>query len=180
MATLSIECCQKIDLEDNNSPEKTKDNYTSSTIISNIKSTGQGLITSPLTVKDVINGKFPNIESKTWVIGYVVGATKTSLSNAEFSDSTSYSTSILLAMDSMCTDVTYCIPVELNTEKLKKAYAIPNNRKAFRKSLLVLGTLKPYYKVNGLREVSEGHWLFGFDISFIAPEPEEWGERDIN
>jgi hypothetical protein len=100
------------------------------------------------------------------------------MSNATFLSESQNQTNILLSSDSLCTDTARCIPVELSSDKWRKALSLPTNTLHFRKCLLVQGIPSRYlYNRKGLRNVSAGLWLDGFDIASVAPQ--DWNTIEI-
>lgn len=158
--------CQKIETEQTDISE--------SVPIISIYGTGEGTIQRPFTPNDIIEGKYDNAETPVWVIGYVVGATYRTMNNAIFSDTTQYSSNILISLDSTCTRTDNCVPVELSNQKLQTSYSLPSYPMGFRKCLLIHGKPKAYFNKNGLRNIDEGHWMSGFDIATINPDIQKW------
>lgn len=166
---LMLACCQKIDLT--TTPDGT-DNVNSSALATAIVGTGKGTTECPYTVTDIRSLSLPSNEA-IWVIGYMVGTARTSMSHAVFSIDAENQSNILLSFDSLCTDTAHCIPIELTTDKWRERFSLPANVIHFRKCLLVKGIPSQYLHRKGLRKVSAGLWLDGFDISSV--EPTEWG-----
>ena len=142
--------------------------------------TGEGTATSPYTVEDMLETDFAATGEPCWVIGYVVGATYRTISNAEFSALTQYTANLLLSGDSLCTDYRECLPVELSSTSLQKKFALPYNPQGFRQCAMFYGLPGRYFNVNGLRNVSAGHWWYGFDLQLIHSTPEEWKDSTIS
>ena len=140
---------------------------------------GEGTASSPYTVEDMLEGNLTGTDGSCWVIGYVVGATYRTISNAEFTASTSYTANVLLAGDSMCTDYRKCLPVELSSTSIKNKFALPHNPQGFRQCATFYGRPARYFNTNGLRNVSAGHWWYGLDIQLIDPHPQEWSDTTI-
>lgn len=164
--------CNKVEFDDDGGSTS----GSSSGIIApqSLRGTGAGTLAYPYTIGDVIAGKAVTDEP-VWVIGYVVGATQRSMSNAEFLSSTTIESSILLSHDSTSHDVKDCIPVELKSATARKNYAIPGNSKGYRKCLMLRGNVRTYLYNIGLRDVDAGQWLYDFDISSIVNSGrEEW------
>lgn len=138
------------------------------------RGTGVGTFEYPFTIKDVLEGTAAGASGQVWVIGYAVGSAYRSLDNASFVLENASSTSLLLSSDSLCTDVTHCIPVELSSTKWQSMFALPSNPGGYHQCVMFMGRPALYYRKNGLRSLSEGHWLYGFDISSISREPQEW------
>ena len=162
---LLLVCCQKIDLT--TEPENAgvaDDSEKPATIVG----TGEGTAECPYTVTDIVTLSLSETE-EVWVIGYMVGTAPRSLNNAVFTADAGNQSNILLSSDSLSSDIDNCIPVELHTAKLKDSFSVLTNNEHFRKCLVVKGIPKTYLYKNGLRNVSAGHWLDGFDISSVAP-----------
>ncbi|MBO4549296.1 MAG: hypothetical protein J5733_01075 [Bacteroidaceae bacterium] len=162
-------CCQKVDLTVEPNDKETADN---SIDVSSIIGTGEGTSQRPYTVTDICSLERPSSEA-VWVIGYMMGTAPRSMNNAVFSIEADNQSNILLSSDSLCTDINLCIPVELSSAKNKTSFSLPANTSHFQKCLLVKGIPSTYLYRKGLRNVSAGLWLDGFDISSVAPS--EWG-----
>ncbi len=162
-----LTCCQKADLTVE--PDGMEEAHP-------VVGTGGGTAACPYTVTDVLGmDTLPN--EAVWVIGYMVGTAPRAMSNAVFSPEAENQSNILLASDSLCKDASQCIPIELSTEKNKLNFSLPTNATHFGKCLLIEGTPSTYLYTKGLRKVSTGLWMDGFDISTVAPQ--EWGSIDI-
>ena len=168
-----LTCCQKIDLpvEPDNTGAAGNEEQAASII-----GTGEGTKECPYTATDIRSLELSNSEA-VWVIGYMVGTARLSMSNAAFSIEADNQSNILLASDSLCCDTARCIPVELSTDKWRKSLSLPTNTSHFHKCLLVRGIPSTYLNRKGLRSVSAGLWLDGFDISSVAPQ--EWEHESI-
>lgn len=164
-------CCQKADLDAE--PAEVAETTVQSVAI---VGTGLGSMSCPYTVADVMDAALPTDEP-VWVIGYVVGTARQSMGNAVFSPETENQSNILLSPDSLCESTDDCIPVELQSEKARSSFSIPTNRAHFRQPLLVKGRPSVYLNRKGLRGVSTGLWLDGFDIASVAPL--NWGTIQI-
>lgn len=170
---LLFACCQKIDLTVD--PEKSE-TATDSEQAESIIGTGEGTRQCPYSVTDIRTSELSGSEA-VWVIGYMVGTAPRSMSNADFSSDAENQSNILLSSDSLCTDIALCIPVELSTAKNKTSFSLPTNVEHFRQCLILKGIPSNYLYSKGLRNVSAGLWLDGFDISSVAPT--EWGSIEI-
>ena len=137
-----------------------------------IVGTGEGTMSHPYTVGDIRSKTLSGSEA-VWTIGYMVGTAARSMSNAAFSAEADNQSNILLSPDSLCNDTARCIPIELSSTKWKAALSLPTNVRHFRKCLLVKAIPSRYLNRKGLRNVSAGLWLDGFDIAAVAPN--EWG-----
>lgn len=165
---LLLACCQKVDLT--TEPETAVPTGNAEEPAA-VLGTGEGTATHPYTVADVRSLSLSGSE-EVWVIGYLVGTAARSMNNAVFSADADNQSNILLSSDSLCSDTTRCIPVELASEKWKKSLSLPKNVMHFRKCLLVKGIPSRYLYRKGLRNVSAGLWMDGFDIA--AVEPQDW------
>ncbi|MBQ7527281.1 MAG: hypothetical protein IJT11_06095 [Bacteroidaceae bacterium] len=166
---LLLAACQKADLtvgpEDGEKAGASEE-------VGSIIGTGQGSSQCPYTVTDLRSLELPAGDA-VWVIGYMVGTAPRAMGNAVFSTDADNQSNILLAADSLCTDPEHCIPVELSSAKNKANFSLPKNTAHFRKCLLLKGIPSTYLYRKGLRSVSAGLWLDGFDISSV--EPTGWG-----
>lgn len=171
MPVLLLAACQQTDF--NLEPEGGQ----SHTLVQRPCGTGHGTAEQPFTTEDILNGNAPQDTASCWVIGYVVGATYQSIQNAEFKQHTTYTTNILLASDSTCTDIEKCIPIELKGAKMQKAFALAHNPNGFRQCAMLQGTIGTYFRKTGLRHTTAGHWLHGFNLSHITPQ--EWQTDSI-
>ena len=162
-------CCQKIDTTV--SPSAGDGEGLSAEDVQ-VVGTGEGTMECPFTVTDVQTLQLA-ADKPVWVVGYMVGTAYRSMGNAEFNAEARNNSNILLAADSLCSDAEKCIPVELNSSKLKSAYSLPSNPQRLHHCLLLRGVPSTYLHRKGLREVSAGLWMNGFDVAKVAPEP--WG-----
>ena len=166
---MMLACCQKTDLtvepEDKGPADGAEE-------VGTIVGTGEGTSRCPFTVTDILSKELSSNDA-VWVIGYMVGTAPRSMNNAIFSVETDNQSNILLSTDSLCSNADLCIPVELSSAKNKTSFSLPANTGHFRKCLLVKGIPSTYLNRKGLRNISTGLWLDGFDISSVAPE--EWG-----
>ena len=165
--------CQQVDLTDEPNATSVQNEAEGFTAV---LGTGLGSMSCPYTVADVMDAALPTDEP-VWVIGYVVGTARQSMGNAVFSPEAENQSNILLSPDSLCESTDNCIPVELQSEKARSSFSIPTNRAHFRQPLLVKGRPSVYLNRKGLRGVSTGLWLDGFDIASVAPL--NWGTIEI-
>ena len=161
--------CEKIDLSESDDSDDSGD----AAAWQYPTSTGMGTMDSPLSVTQASDG---TSGTAAWVIGYAVGSTKTSYSNATFSVPTTYNTCILLSDDAACSDASECIPVQLSSS-IQPTLALSENPERHRQCVMVYGTLGRYFSRNGVCSVSKGMWLADFDLSTINPTPQEWSEK---
>ena len=171
---LLLACCQKFDptVDPEDSGEQTATTEQTATVLG----TGEGTEERPYTVTDILSMSLSGDEA-VWVIGYLVGTARNGMNHADFSPDATNQSNILLSADSLCTDPERCIPVELKTDKWRKNLSLPNNTAHFHKCLLVKGEPSVYLYRNGLRNVSAGRWLDGFDVSSVAPT--DWDVNDL-
>jgi hypothetical protein len=166
---LLLACCQKVDpIVEPNDAENTDNSEETIAVIG----TGEGTRSCPYTVADIRSLPLSGSEA-VWVIGYMVGTAPRSMNNAIFSVETDNQSNILLSSDSLCTDASLCIPVELSTAKNKTSFSLPTNTSHFHQCLLLKGVPQTYLYRKGLRNVSAGLWMDGFDIASVSPS--EWG-----
>ena len=170
---LLIGSCQEVDLTEYSNDSVNSDPAETPIETVTVIGTGEGTMERPFTVTDIRSMPISGSES-VWVIGYMVGTARTAMSHAEFSADAENQSNILLSSDSLCTDTAHCIPIELSSSKWKKSLSLPTNVAHFHKCLLVKGNLSLYMHRKGLRNVSAGLWLDGFDIASVAPQ--EWEE----
>lgn len=163
---LLLSCCQKADLTVE--PENTDAAEGEAKPVS-IIGTGEGSRQCPYTVTDLLAAEDMSDEP-VWVIGYMVGTAPRSMNNAVFTTEADNQSNILLSDDSLCTDTDRCIPVELSSAKSKTNFSLPTNTSHFRKCIVLEGTPSTYLYRKGLRKVSAGLWMDGFDISTVAPQ----------
>lgn len=170
---LLLSACQSIDLA-----EEGKESGSSPTIEQLPIGVGEGSAQRPWTVAQLLHNEIRN-GAEGWLIGYAVGAAYQSLSNADFSASTSYDPNVLLSADSLCITTTRCVPVELTSSKMRQACAIPYNRSHFRQCLMVHGKVSGYFREVGFRSVDAAQWWDGFDIQSIDPLPQDWIDTTV-
>ena len=165
--------CQKVDLT--TEPDTNGTGEASAQTVT-IVGTGEGTLERPFMVSDIRSASLSGDEA-VWVIGYLVGSARRTMSAAEFNATATNQSNILLSSDSLCIDTARCIPVELTSDKWRKALSLPTNVEHFHKCLLVKGVPSTYLNRKGLRSVSAGLWMDDFDISTVAPQ--EWEHESI-
>lgn len=161
---LLLSSCEKIDLD----AEEAKKNQsiTEEVVTAPLLGLGKGTESYPFTPDDVLCDSA--LEGEAWVLGYVVGATKQNMKNAEFSPYASSNTCILLSSDSLCTDIENCIPAQLEKDKVREQFSLTSDHSRFRRCVLIHGVVGQYMRSNGLRSVDEGRWMMsGFVISSL-------------
>ncbi len=138
---------------------------------------GRGTQEYPFAVADVLAGDAANAQS-CWVMGYAVGSTSRSMSNALFTVPTTWSQNILLSDDSLCTDVADCIAVQFTTQKMKDAFSLFSRPDMHAQAVVLYGEMGVYLNQPGLRQASDGYWLPAFDLSQVNVQPIPWDEFD--
>jgi len=139
---------------------------------------GEGTIDAPFTVEQYLSSD--SIPQNCWIIGYAVGSTYRSMSNAVFSIDTLYNTNIILADDTTCENTTLCVPVELKNTSIQERLSLQYQSQHFHDCVMVFGTCGKYFYQLGLRNVTAGYWLEDFDIKTINPSPQEWEEVEYD
>lgn len=171
-ALLLMQSCEKLDLTtEDDGEDETAAEYVIPT------STGEGTPNSPLTVKEVLSRSDSLTSHTIWVVGYVVGSTYRSMSNASFDSITTNTSNILLSYKPDCTSTSQCLPVELPTAKLQRALSLASNSEKFRQCAMVFGSVERYFGNTGIRSTQQAYWLPGFVVSDISPTDWEVEER---
>ena len=171
-ALLSV-ACEKVDIEAEK--DKTKETPVAPSVLPT--ASGKGTQDAPFLVEQIINGEEDMESQLKWYIGYVVGSTYRTMQNPCFEAETSYTSNILLSSDPQCERPERCIPVELRTAALQKAFSLHHNSNRFRQCIVLQGHSSMYFLTNGLRDIQTGYWLPDFDLSTIKTAPSEWEER---
>ncbi len=169
LALCLLSACEKVDVEaEKENPDVEQLRPTS---------LGEGVQSSPYTVSQIIEGK-ATTGSTVWVIGYAVGSTYRTMSNALFTAETSYTSNILLANNSSCNATESCIAVELSTTAIQQALSLAYNPNHHRHCIMVCGQASRYFSQPGIRNVKDGYWLPNFDPSALNSSPTEWDEHE--
>lgn len=140
--------------------------------------TGQGTLAAPYTITDFLEKD--SITGTCWVIGYAVGSTYSTMSNASFSVPTDNKTNILLAADSTCDEASLCIPVELKSTSMRDGFNLANHPEHLGHCIMVCGTKGKYFSHPGLRNATKAKWFPDLDINEISPLPQNWEEADYS
>ena len=113
------------------------------------------------------------------VVGYIVGACDGTMKNALFTideiRAAGVNTNLLIADSKDERDASRCMPVELKkgTDVREEANLV-DNPEALGRRIGLLGLVKTYFKVVGLKNVAYHEWLTnGGDVEEPEPEPEE-------
>jgi len=162
-----ISACEKIDLEEENG-DSDAEHIVPHTV-------GMGTQEAPYTVRQLLQGDILTAQ-EAWVIGYIVGSTYRSMSNAIFAGRTTYTGNILISYDSLCSSENKCIAVELASTSIQKRLSLASDSTHYRKCVAVNGTIGRYFNRVGLREAKEGYLLPGIDLQAIDPRPTDWEE----
>ena len=170
----ALTSCEHIEISNDDSQE----DASSSLEIAAPLSYGQGTMESPLTVKQLQDNCEDWMGEQTWIIGYAVGETYRSLSNACFTPPFEYTSNILISSDRNCSDVSHCMPVELNTTKLKGNIALSNNPHHHLHCVMLQGTVQRFFGTIGLRNLTHYHWL-PEDFTLPYTSPSEWEELEV-
>lgn len=158
--------CEKIDIDEPN------DSPTDNVIPTSL---GLGTQNSPYTIEQVQKGEVSTDVS--WFIGYVVGSTYSTMSNAIFEAETTYTSNILLSSDSLCQTTEKCVPVELGSSSVQKKLSLPYHSECFRQCVMVKGQFLRYFRTNGVRNVVDGYFLPSLSLSTLKnATPAEWQE----
>lgn len=139
-------------------------------------SLGEGTQSSPYTVPQVLSGEAAT-GTTTWVIGYAVGSTYRTMSNALFSAATTYTSNILLSESPSCTTTASCIAIELSSSTIQQSLSLAHNPQGYRQCILVCGQVSRYFSQPGIRNVKSGYWLPNFDPSTLDSSPTTWEEK---
>lgn len=171
-----LHSCEKVELN----PNTDGDNAVEIVVPTSL---GQGTQVSPYTVAQVLKGKVSDgiaLDAKPhWFIGYVVGSTYTSMDNAVFDDETTNKSNILISDNAFCESSDECVPVDLKSASLQKLYSLVYNPERFRQVLVLRGRYGKYFRVNGIREITNAYWLSGISLDNLDTSPEEWNEKEI-
>lgn len=179
LSVLACTGCERVELPSETTGNK-KPAGGDEVVAPDIDGLGEGNMTCPYTVADVVEGRVPE-GCQCWVVGHVVGYTQRTMAAAEFSAEGAVQSNILLAACPQEDDPAECVPVELNKDRLHKGVSLKYNPDSLGHSLLVLATVKTYFSVPGLRDVQQYGWLG--DVHYegeenLPPQPDEGDEPD--
>ena len=155
---LLLAACEKVEIPTGEGGGKGDDVPEEETEVE-IKGTGEGSLEKPFTVRDILEGEKAQQGRQCWVVGYVVGFTRYSMSNADFTTEGAVQSNVLLADKFEEEDPGLCVPIELNTDKLHKKVSLAYNPDSLGRRIMIEGLVMDYFKVTGLRQVKEFHWL---------------------
>lgn len=137
-----------------------------------IDSTGEGSLSSPATVMDVIEHEEEFMGFSCWVTGYIVGYTERTMKNASFTTEGAVQSNILLAQYPWITDVDSCVPVELKTDRWKQSLSLAHSPENLGKRIVVHGLVNTYFSVVGIRSIDDSRWLAVEDFPERPEKPE--------
>lgn len=180
-AFLLLAACEKVEIPTSEGGGNGGDVSEEETDIE-IKGTGEGSLEKPFTVRDVLEGEKAHQGRQCWIVGYVVGFTRYSMSNADFTTEGAVQSNVLLADNPEEEDPVLCVPIELSTDKLHKKVSLAYNPDSLGRRIMIEGLVMDYFKVSGLRQVKEFHWLGavvfpGEEGGDIPPSTEEEEEK---
>lgn len=170
-ALFLLHACEKVDV----SPDKGADASVQRIVPTSL---GQGTQDSPYTVSQVLSGE-AGAGMTSWVCGYNVGSTYRTMNNAIFEAQTTYNGNILISDDSLCTDKSRCIAVELTSTAVQQSLSLVGNPHRFRQCVVVKGLLGRYFSQPGIRDAQSGYYIEGFDIADIDTSPSDWDESSF-
>ena len=173
--------CEKVELPSESFSQgvtEPSDADSSGLITAPITGTGQGTVVRPYTVTDLLEGGDTLMNHQLWVLGYVVGWTYQSLSNAEFTAENAEETNVLLADNPEEDDPYGCLPVRLTSAKWKKAIGLKQNPDSLGRCIRVLGLVGRYMTLTSITEVHDYQWLGGWQHPAVSPGDDEPQQPD--
>ena len=133
---------------------------------------GNGTKESPYNVTQVVAGTGSGTTS--WVTGYIVGFIKEKDITTESVFGTAADANpanVLIALTSDVTDYTKCVPLELKSNSaVRKAVNLKDHPENLGRKINVYGTLTTYFKVNGVKTITEFELGSGGDTP-TPPQP---------
>lgn len=148
--------CEKISFPEE-STEKTDTKLPDDTL--KVDVTGEGSVSAPATVGDLLRRESEFMGFSCWVAGYIVGYTERTMSNAFFGAEDAVQSNILLADYPWCEDEEECVPVELKTDKWKQKLSLAHSPSNLGKRIAVHGLIETYFGVIGVRSMDEFRWM---------------------
>lgn len=152
MLMLEMNSCEQVSFPQEN-PEETEETVWA------LDSTGDGTAGAPALVADLKMHEKEFLGHSCWVAGYIVGYVERSLKNASFTADGAVQSNVLLADGPEVRDVAFCVPVELKTEKWKKALSLAHKPENLGRQVAVHGLVNTYFGVTGVRSVDGMAWL---------------------
>lgn len=122
-------------------------------------STGNGTAGAPATVADLMEREAEFMGRSCWVAGYIVGYTERTMKNAAFTTEGAVQSNVLLAQTPWTDEADGCVPVELKTDKWKKALSLAHQPENLGRRVAVHGLVNTYFSVTGVRSIDGAVWL---------------------
>lgn len=116
-----------------------------------------------LTVKEAQNLYNNGVsDTATWIVGYIVGTTKSSIKNVIFSTSTSVRSNVILADNINENNSKNCFPVMLSTKgTFRNDLNLVDHPENWHRSIMLYGSLSTYFNVAGVRDIFQYSWWQG-------------------
>lgn len=110
------------------------------------------------TVTEFIEGDFG--DNQVWVHGYIVGACKRSIKQAEWEPPFTYNTAILLADSPEEADPKKVIAIQMTNKRMKEEIALATNPQNYGRHIAFLGIKQKYLGIPGMKKyISTSEWL---------------------
>lgn len=110
------------------------------------------------SVAEFINGDFG--ERYVWVSGYIVGACKRSIKQAEWEPPFSYDSAILLADSPDESDPENVISIQMVGKQMKEEIALASNPQNYGRAIAFYGVKQKYLGIPGMKKhISASEWL---------------------
>ena len=110
------------------------------------------------TVSEFIEGDFGNRE--VWVHGYIVGACKRSIKQAEWEPPFTANSAVLLADSPDETDATNVISIQMVNKQMKTEIALDANPQNYGRHIAFCGVKQKYLGISGMKKhVQACEWL---------------------
>ena len=110
------------------------------------------------TVSEFIKGDFGNNE--VWVHGYIVGACKRSIKQAEWEAPFTYDSAILLADDPEESNPEKVISIQMVNKQMKEAIGLAANPQNYGKHIAFFGIKQKYLGIPGMKKhILASEWL---------------------
>lgn len=111
-----------------------------------------------LSVSDFLEGDFGT--DYVGVEGYIVGACKANIKNAEWCEPFSFNNALLLADDPGETGVDKVIAIQLRTKEMQAVYGLGLNPENYQRRIIFYGTKQRYLGIWGMKkDVWAGEWI---------------------
>lgn len=140
---------------------------------------GTGTESAPYSIAEAIANQS---SQAAWVEGYIVGGIKDDDAITKITDGSEIvwgatnvrATAVFLADDASVTDYTKCVVVNLPTGAIRTAVNLKDNASNIGKKLKVNGTLRAYFSISGVRD------LTGYSLGDGGTTPEPQPEDDAD